>query len=156
MDPVDDFLAHYGIRGMKWGKRKGSNDKQVPVPRAAGYTDRMQKNDFRRVGKEKGIEKVHQKVADGVPLNKARNQVMVERYNKKAKIVTAGLGLAYVGLVAGPLLKEMGGIAMDQAILKKQAANGRKHAATLFSDSRGIANYDTIRLHQNPTTGNWV
>lgn len=24
VDQVDDFLAHYGVKGMKWGKRKGS------------------------------------------------------------------------------------------------------------------------------------
>ena len=23
MDEVDDFLAHYGVKGMKWGQRKG-------------------------------------------------------------------------------------------------------------------------------------
>jgi len=21
-DPVDDFLVHYGVKGMKWGERK--------------------------------------------------------------------------------------------------------------------------------------
>lgn len=157
MAEVDDFLAHYGVRGMRWGKRKGSNDKQVAVPpRAAGYTDRMQKNDFRRVGKDKGIEKVHQKVADGTSLNKARQQVMEERYNKKARIAgqltIAAVGLAY----AAPMLKEFGGIVIDQAVIAKKQSNGRKHAANLFADKNGIANYETIRLQQNPTTGNWV
>lgn len=25
-EPVDDFLMHYGVKGMKWGKRQSSND----------------------------------------------------------------------------------------------------------------------------------
>ena len=158
---VEEFLAHYGIPGMRWGKRTKSsasaNTTQGELPpRAVGYTDKMQKNDFRRVGKQKGIEKVHQKVADGTPLKKAREQVATERYNRNAKITTGVLAGAYVASIIGPTLKEMGGIALDQAVVRKKASNGKKHAATLFSDSHGIANYDTIRMHQNPTTGNWV
>lgn len=156
MAEVDDFLAHFGVKGMKWGKH---NSKQVAVPaapRAAGYTDRMQKNDFRRVGKQKGIEKVHQKVADGTPLNKAREQVANDRYKKKAQITTAVLGGAYALSIAAPMIKEFAGIALDQAVVRKKASNGQKYAAKMFSDSHGIASYSTIRMEQNPTTGNWV
>ncbi|QFG09118.1 hypothetical protein PBI_SPORTO_10 [Arthrobacter phage Sporto] len=28
-DPTDDFLAHYGVKGMRWGKRKAGTDVEV-------------------------------------------------------------------------------------------------------------------------------
>lgn len=156
MAEVEDFLAHYGVRGMRWGKRKGgsaSDSKKVVVPRAEGYTDRMQKNDRRRVGGDKGLEKVHERVASGVPLKKARDQVAIERWNRNSK--RAALGIVAAMYVA-PVLAAYGGIALDQAVMAKKASNGRKQAANLFADKNGIANYQTIRMEQNPTTGHWV
>jgi hypothetical protein len=155
MSEVDAFLSHYGVRGMRWGKKKGKAEK-TPAPRAAGYTNRMQENDRRRVGGDKGIEKVHQKVAEGKKLSKAREEVMTERYNRNAKIATGIAAGAYTAYVFGPVLKAAAGIALDQAVVAKKASNGRKHAANLFAEKRGIANYETIRLQQNPTTGNWI
>lgn len=155
MDEVEDFLAHYGIKGMRWGKRKGggSDAKKVAVPRAEGYTDRMQKNDRRRVGGDKGIEKVHQKVANGTSLKKARDEVAFERWTKNSRrVALAAVATMYVV----PVLATYGGIALDQAVLAKKKSNGEKHARNMFADKNGIANYETIRLQQNPTTGNWV
>lgn len=157
MAEVEEFLAHYGIKGMRWGKRKSSatasDAKKVAVPRAEGYTDRMQKNDRRRVGGDKGLEKVHERVAGGVSLKKARDQVAVERWNKNAK--RASLAVV-AGMYVAPVLAAYAGIALDQAVVAKKASNGRKQAANMFADKNGIANYQTIRLQQNPTTGNWV
>lgn len=28
-EPVEDFLAHYGVRGMKWGKRKAAPSRSI-------------------------------------------------------------------------------------------------------------------------------
>jgi hypothetical protein len=120
MDEVDDFLAHFGVKGMHWGKRK--IPKQIAVPSQA----------------------------------KAKQLTAKERQAKRVKVARqltiAAAGLAY----AAPVLAHFGGVAIDQAVVRKKASNGRKYAEKMFSDSHGIANYDTIRLHQNPTTGNWV
>lgn len=32
-DPVDDFLIHYGVKGMKWGKHSGVKTKKVTESR---------------------------------------------------------------------------------------------------------------------------
>ncbi len=157
MAEVDDFLAHFGVKGMKWGKRQtAQSKKQIPAPRAAGYTDRMQKNDRRRVGGDKGLEKVHQKVAEGTSLKKARDEVSHDRAVRNGRIATAVAGGAYVAYVAGPLLAAVGGMALDTAVVRKKASNAEKRAQNLFADKNGIANYATIRLQPNPTTGNWV
>jgi hypothetical protein len=92
-------------------------------------------------------------VASGVPLKKARDQVAVERWNRNSK--RAALAIVATMYVA-PVLAAYGGIALDQAVMAKKASNGRKQAQNMFADKNGIANYQTIRLDQNPTTGHWV
>lgn len=48
MDEVDDFLAHYGVKGMRWGRRKGIEG--VPA-----RTNRMASKD----AKEAALAKVY-------------------------------------------------------------------------------------------------
>ena len=40
-DPVEDFLAHYGVKGMKWGRRKA--DRLPASSEAASATDAVKK-----------------------------------------------------------------------------------------------------------------
>lgn len=46
-DDVDDFLAHYGVPGMKWGQRKAS------IPGVSAKTSREAKKDAKEFSKAK-------------------------------------------------------------------------------------------------------
>jgi hypothetical protein len=46
-DDVDDFLAHYGIKGMKWGQKKAS------IPGVSAKTSREARKDATEFAKAK-------------------------------------------------------------------------------------------------------
>lgn len=44
---VEDFLEHYGVKGMRWGVRRGRNAKEAPsaeASRAANIRDRAKRS----------------------------------------------------------------------------------------------------------------
>lgn len=47
MDDVDDFLAHYGVKGMKWGQRKNS------LPGVSAKTNRDARKDAEEFARAK-------------------------------------------------------------------------------------------------------
>lgn len=49
-DDVDDFLAHYGVKGMKWGVRRGGSDRPEGV---SAKTNRDAKKDAREFARAK-------------------------------------------------------------------------------------------------------
>lgn len=55
MDEVEDFLAHYGVKGMKWGERKArtsTSSKSQSKPKAPPSQNQMA---LRKVGTELGF-----------------------------------------------------------------------------------------------------
>lgn len=39
-EPTDDFLAHYGVKGMRWGKRRAGTDVEVSSKPKKGPIDK--------------------------------------------------------------------------------------------------------------------
>lgn len=220
MAEVDDFLAHYGVTGMKWGVRKGGLKDRVKgavtdsVERRM-ITNRMiadgkgQTRDYRRValkryggigtgaamstGSRKAAEKRatelegmlervksgKMKLGDKLDAAFTTNvsDLVISRRDKRAlpgspeakvqngakraaKIVGGVAGAYAIATLTSPQGKQALKVVADQllgaAMNAKKASNAAKANATARSNTHGLATGPTIRLQQNPTTGNWV
>jgi hypothetical protein len=87
----EEALAHYGVKGMKWGVRK-----REPQPDPEGYTKRMQKNDRGSflLGKNKGVENIKRSMNEEGLSRKQAYEKELGRRNKVRGLVVA---TAYVG-----------------------------------------------------------
>ena len=66
MAKSDDFLEHYGIRGMRWGKRKASADGSseisvVAKPKPAASSDAIKTSEFKERAKAGGAASLNTK-----------------------------------------------------------------------------------------------
>lgn len=80
--PTTDFLAHYGVRGMKWGVRKA-----------------IQRGDRKAVSRQfrkamRKLERLNEKA------NLQKQKEVAAKHNKRARIA-AGVGAAGIGTIAG-------------------------------------------------------
>ena len=91
-----DSLAHFGVPGMKWGKRKSSS-------RAEGYTDQQVKRDKQVYG-SRGAKRINKNLKKGDQISVARGaeKTRRDRATSKNKYVRQG------GKVAGAI----GGVAV--------------------------------------------
>lgn len=220
MEEVDDFLAHYGVTGMKWGHRKGGLKSRLHGAASDNVERRLigtkaiangtaQTRDYRRSmlsggplgvlngASKKGAAKRVVKLSAmkdrldtgktttmdkiGLAFSTHPADLVVSRRDKRAlpgtppdkvnngrqkalKIMAGAAGATAITVlkkkenrqVAVHLLKLGANEAIGVAMRAKQASNQRKSDATRRSDTHGLAPGPTIRLHQNPTTGNWV
>lgn len=220
MAEVDDFLAHYGVTGMKWGVRKGGLKDRVKgavtdsverrlVTNRAIAKGQGQTRDYRRValkryggfgtgaalstGSRKAAEKranelegMLERVKSGkmklgdkldAAFTTPVSDLVVSRRDKRAlpgspeakvqngakraaKIVGGVAGAYAIATLSTPqgkqAMKELANQLVGAAVNAKKASNARAASATRRSDTHGLATGPTIRLQQNPTTGNWV
>lgn len=131
---LENFLAHYGVPGMKWGKRRAQNHKQGKAERAVNRKLRgthkkaqarnIRNNALREVRGQaplKASQHVGNKATRGAAY--AASFLIGNKIGAKAGALTGSLPLAALGGAAGAaagitatnrLLKNVGQTRMDQ------------------------------------------
>lgn len=166
MTDVDLFLAHYGVKGMRWGVTRARDSIKSAVKRgkekraavkaerkaiskaaaAAGYTTRQRTIDFQDVGR-KGVRKIEKRIADGEKINVARFKVQAATTAKGLAVGTA--------ILAGPVAL----IAADRGAANLAATinakRGAEAARQLFADEKGLMSYATVALSFDEATKSW-
>lgn len=89
----NNYLAHHGVKGMKWGIRKNRYN--------ANYTTEQRSRD-RSVYGRGGVRRINRSMNRGTPISGARSKEADRIYNARKVARVAGLvtGAALIGVVA--------------------------------------------------------
>lgn len=113
MTDVEDFLAHHGVKGMRWGRRKGGSSSTAST-RSEAHPDRQEVDSLKR-NKPKTLSNSEiQKINNRLNLEKQLSSLKqddAQRSIKKGKswvdlaVAAAGTAGAVYGLSQSPLGK---------------------------------------------------
>lgn len=147
-DNVDDFLAHYGVKGMKWGQRRATRVQErkdnAKIAIDAGYTKKKRALDASNIG-AKGVYRVDKRIARGEDIRKARTKEYASSTARGVAVGAAILAVAY-----GPALANAGAAGLSKNI---NAKRGAEAARKLFADNKGLTSYSTVALAFDKATG---
>jgi len=142
---LDEFLEHYGVPGMKWGKRKSK------TTLATGYSKSQYNYDRGQMG-NRYAKRVNKRVGKGDSVEDARTNEQRSRNRRHNTRLAIGAGV----ILFGPDIANIAVRSLNTAVLAKQASNGRKQAEKQMRDSRvGLTNYETVRMNFDPTKDIW-
>lgn len=123
---IDDFLAHYGVKGMKWGKRKQSKYKPGATKEAkrvaaiqkkakAGGTKALTTKELQAYNQRMDLERRYSQLQPSGKLQKGQKKV--------AAILAAGATLntaiAFYNSPAGKMLFNKAGKTLVNKVAKK-------------------------------------
>lgn len=176
-DHVDNFLEHYGVKGMRWGVRKAASGVASTTSSAsAGVRDAIQRSKEKRevVKAErkanfdaarnagynarlrnldlsdigvKGVRRVEKRIANGERIVPAR---LKERAASTARGFALGAAILATPIAIGATSQGLSNLANNI-----NAKRGAEVARQLFADSKGLTPYSTVALSFNATKGVW-
>lgn len=107
----DDYLAHYGVKGMKWGKRKSNRNEN--------YSDDQMRRDGQVYGK-RGAKRINSNMNKGDSVSTARSVEKTRRDTVKSKAVDirgrTDLSRKFKQAVGGAVGVAGGGVAATKAM----------------------------------------
>lgn len=146
----ENFLAHYGVKGMRWGKKKGGDTAAEPKTPTKPRTRNEEANDVAAYG-SKGSQRIGERMETGRTKGSARRREFGRQTAEGAATIAVLAGVAYVTLVGPHVMQNK----LNNAVRSGRAANGAKAAAKLFSDTNGIANHKTVNMVFDAVTNTW-
>ena len=163
---VDDFLAHFGVKGMKWGVSRASGsvksaigkrrEKKAAVRKEreqnrdaaanAGYSSKQRRADFENLGRG-GMRRVEKRIASGESIRAARTK---EYASSTAKGLAVGAAILGTPIAISATSRGLSNLASSI-----NAKRGAEAAAKLLADSKGLTSYKTIALAFDEATGRY-
>lgn len=165
-ETYDDYLAHYGVKGMKWGKRKGKPkelserkakkvaklDQRVADSKSEIVSLREQRknsNIVKKVGINRQIKKsVERQQRDHFDSNAIKNGKLTTNQRKAVKVAIG------VGLIAGPDIASRANNSLHNIADSKRKRDAGRATASKLADTRGINSFRAIDLSMG-ADGEW-
>lgn len=149
-EEITNFLAHYGVRGMKWGQRrravKAERVENRDKAAASGYSPSSRFGDYKNIG-IRGVRKIEKRIAGGESIRAARTK-------EYASSMARGLAVA-AAIIATPIAIGAASRGLTNVSHNINAKRGAAAAATILADTRGLTPYSTVALAFNSATNSW-
>ena len=128
---MSESLYHYGVKGMRWGKRKRPEERDINPREGDVYADKdgkeyTFKNDAKRTSSSKGIQAPKARTLSDAELRARINRIEMEQKYAKLTKVDYGPAMKFIGDILG-------------SVIKDAATAGVKQAATAAWEHKGAA-----------------
>ncbi len=176
MDP-DEFLAHYGVKGMKWGvsraasgvssagssvrstvkdavNRQREKNAVTKAERKANFEGAREAGYSPRMRAEdlndvglRGTRRIEKRIAAG-------ERIGMARFKETAASTARGLAIG-TAVLGTPIAIGATSVGLSNLASSINAKRGAAAAATLLADTKGLTSYKTVALSYNAAKGMW-